>query len=226
MKKYAVIVAGGSGTRMGNSVPKQFLHLHGKPVLWHTLNAFLKAYTDLEIILVIAKDQFQTADDIIRSTDNPERIILTTGGQTRFHSVKNGLAHVQGDSIVFVHDGVRCLVTADLIHHCYEMALKHGNAIPAIEATDSIRIETTHGNEAVSRERVKIIQTPQAFLSDIIKMGYEQEFEDSFTDDATVVERLGVKIHLVTGEATNIKITRPGDFLVAAKILEEQPPDI
>jgi 2-C-methyl-D-erythritol 4-phosphate cytidylyltransferase len=222
MKKYAVIVAGGSGIRMGTTTPKQFLSLNGRPLLAYTLNTFLTAYQDLQIILVIADDHFKTGRDIIGTSDDPDRIHLVTGGESRFHSVKNGLKHVREDSVVFVHDGVRCLVSKDLVHRCYETTLQYGNAIPAIEAVDSIRIETALGNEVVSRDRVKIIQTPQTFLSDILKRGYDQEFEDSFTDEATVVERLGVKIHLVPGEATNIKITRPLDFVLAEKILDSR----
>jgi 2-C-methyl-D-erythritol 4-phosphate cytidylyltransferase len=222
MKKYAVIVAGGSGIRMGTTVPKQFLNLHGKPVLLYTLNTFLKAYEDLEIILVVAEDYLKPSNDIIKSTIDPTRIKPASGGPNRFHSVRNGLTHVPENSVVFVHDGVRCLLSIDLIHRCYAMVLEHGNAIPAIQAVDSIRIETGGGSEVISRDKVKIIQTPQTFYSTIIKTAYEQEFDESFTDEASVVERLGVKIHLVTGETTNIKLTRPIDFLIAEKILEER----
>jgi len=124
--------------------------------------------------------------------------------------------------MVFVHDGVRCLLTPDLIRRCYNHAIDKGNAIPAISAVDTIRIETVKGNELIDREKIRIIQTPQTFFSDIIKAAFEQDYEESFTDEASVVERLGVKIHLVEGEATNIKITRPIDILIAEKILEER----
>ncbi len=221
MKKYALIVAGGSGKRMGTDIPKQFLQLHGKPVLWHTLSTFLAAFDDLEIILVVADDRMQTGKDIIEATDHPERIRLTGGGSTRFHSVKNGLQHIHQHSIVFVHDGVRCLLSTDLIHRCYASALKHGNAIPAIQSVDSLRIETTHGNKFLDREQVKIIQTPQTFQSEVIKAGYEQEFQEFFTDEASVVEQLGVKINLIEGELTNIKITNPFDMLIAENIRKQ-----
>lgn len=220
MKKYAVIVAGGSGTRMGSSVPKQFLNLRGKPVLWYTLNTFLAAFDDLEIILVVAADHLQTGQDILRSTNHSDRILLTTGGQSRFHSVKNGLKYIHGLSVVFVHDGVRCLLSKELIHRCYETTRKFGNAIPAIASIDSLRLETAGGNEVLNRDKVKIIQTPQTFYSDILKAAFEQPFEDSFTDEASTVERLGQKIHLVEGESTNIKITNSMDLLLAEKILE------
>ena len=222
MKKYAVIVAGGSGLRMGTSVPKQFLELQGRPVLWYTITAFLEAYSDLEIILVLPQAHLQTGLHIIQTTKDPSRVWITEGGETRFHSVKKGLDHVQLHSMVFVHDGVRCLLTPDLIRRCYNHAIDKGNAIPAISAVDTIRIETVKGNELIDREKIRIIQTPQTFFSDIIKAAFEQDYEESFTDEASVVERLGVKIHLVEGEAMNIKITRPIDILIAEKILEER----
>lgn len=222
MKKYAVIVAGGSGHRMGTAVPKQFLELQGRPVLWYTLTAFLDAFPDMEIILVLPQAHLQTGLGIIQTTHSPNRIWITEGGETRFHSVKNGLGHIQQHSIVFVHDGVRCLLTPELIRRCYDAALEKGNAIPAIHAVDTIRIETVGGNELVDRQKIRIIQTPQTFYSDIIKAAFEQDYEEFFTDEANVVERLGVKIHLVEGEPTNIKITRPIDILIAEKILEER----
>jgi 2-C-methyl-D-erythritol 4-phosphate cytidylyltransferase len=222
MKKYAVIVAGGSGMRMGMSMPKQFLPLRGKPVLWYTLIAFLEAFSDLEIILVLPEAHIQTGQDILRSTHAPDRIWMAVGGETRFHSVKNGLSHIRQHSIVFVHDGVRCLLTPELIRRCYEMAMEHGNAIPAVPAVDTIRIENFNSNSQIDRSKVRIIQTPQTFYSDIIKAAFEQEYEEDFTDEASVVERLGVKINLVEGESTNIKITQPVDILIAERILEER----
>lgn len=222
MKKYAVIVAGGSGMRMGTVVPKQFLPLQGKPVLWYSLTAFLDAFPDLEIILVLPEAHLQTGQDILRSTHSPDRIWMAAGGETRFHSVRNGLSHIHHHSIVFVHDGVRCLLTPQLIRRCYQMAQERGNAIPSIGAVDSIRIQTYDGNEFIDRSKVRIIQTPQTFYSDIVKAAFEQEYEESFTDEASVVERLGVKIHLIEGESTNIKITHPIDVLIAEKILEER----
>jgi len=222
MKKYAVIVAGGSGTRMGTTVPKQFLHLKGKPLLWYTLETFLKAYDDIEIILVIADDYLDIAKKILLSIPSTQPVSLVTGGQTRFHSVKNGLQKINEQSIVFVHDGVRCLLSSDLIHRCYAVAMEHGNAIPAIHPVDSIRIESHGGNRAINRNMIHIIQTPQTFQSDVLKAGYEQPYEDSFTDEASVVEKLGIKIHLLEGEETNIKITRPIDIFMAERILEEK----
>jgi len=222
MKKFAVIVAGGSGLRMGNSIPKQFLELRGKPVLWYTINAFLDAFSDLEIILVLPKAHLETGLEITRSTKDSKRVWITEGGETRFHSVKKGIDQIQQHSIIFVHDGVRCLLTPDLIRRCYTHAIDHGNAIPAIAAVDTIRIETVKGNELIDRNKLHIIQTPQTFFSDILKAAFEQDYTETFTDEASVVERLGVKIHIVEGEESNIKITRPIDILIAEKILEER----
>ncbi|WP_207513161.1 2-C-methyl-D-erythritol 4-phosphate cytidylyltransferase [Longitalea luteola] len=219
MKKYAIIVAGGSGSRMGTTLPKQFLPLCGKPVLWHSLNSFLLAWTDLEIILVLPQDHLTVGQDIVNTTSHPARITITVGGETRFHSVKNGLSLINEPAIVFVHDAVRCLITTDLIHRCYDTTLEKGNAIPAIQPIDTLRITTPDGNQLLDRDKVRIIQTPQTFYSDIIKKAFQQPYDPSFTDEASVVEKLGIPIQLIEGESTNIKITRPLDLLLAEKIL-------
>lgn len=218
MKKYAIIVAGGSGVRMGTSTPKQYLELRGKPLLWYTLNTFLNAYDDLHIILVVAEDYFGLAKNIYSSI-NDARVKLAKAGINRFYSVGNGLSQVPGNAIVFVHDAVRCLVTEQLIHRCYDATLQNGNAIPCVTAVDSIRIQTATGNEAINRKNVMLIQTPQTFYSDDLKSAYKQEFDEAFTDEATVLEGMGKKIHLIAGEVTNIKITNPIDMVVADKIL-------
>ena len=219
VKKFAVIVAAGSGTRMGKPTPKQYLLLNDKPVLLHTLNTFLNAYSEMQIILVVNEEYISTAEIIAQSAFDASRIKITTGGDTRFHSVKNGLAHVDDDSIVFVHDAVRCLVTAKLIARCYEEALANGNAIPAIKAVDSMRVETHHGNVIIDRDKVHIIQTPQTFKSSILKAAFNQPYDEAFTDEATVAEMMGEKINLIEGETNNIKITQPIDLVIAEKIL-------
>jgi 2-C-methyl-D-erythritol 4-phosphate cytidylyltransferase len=222
MKKYAVIVAGGSGLRMGSTLPKQFMLLKGKPVLWHTLNSFLIAFSDLQIILVLPAQYIETGHSIIKTTSDPNRINITAGGETRYQSVKNGLKLVKNESVVFVHDGVRCLITPALIKRCYETAVEKGNAVPATTAIDSIRIEKNNENSVIDRTHVRIIQTPQTFLAALLLPAFEQAYDISFTDEATVVEKTGISIHLVEGEATNIKITSPVDLLIAEKILEEK----
>ena len=222
MEKFAVIVAGGSGIRMGSSTPKQFLLLNGKPVLWHTINTFLEAYDDMQVVLVLPHQYVDTGAAMVAMTKDPGRIQITMGGETRFHSVKNGLKLVKENSVVFVHDGVRCLITPELIRRCYEGTVKSGNAVPAIAAMDTIRIETSEGNMQVDREKVKIIQTPQTFFSDNLKDAFLQDYDPYFTDEASVIERKGAKINLVEGEDSNIKITRPVDLLIAEKILQQR----
>jgi 2-C-methyl-D-erythritol 4-phosphate cytidylyltransferase len=217
-KKVAIIVAGGSGTRMGTTVPKQFLELAGKPVLWHTVTAFVKAYSDIEIILVLPEIHFSYVADWLPEFTSTN-VILIKGGETRFHSVRNGLDQVKELSVIFVHDGVRPLASTSLIRGCYEAALKSGSAIPAIDMKDSIRETGEGGNKAVDRERFKIIQTPQTFLSELILPAFALPYDPLFTDEATVVERQGHQIQLVPGEEANIKITRPLDLVVANALL-------
>ena len=222
MLKYAVIVAGGSGSRMKSSIPKQFLPINGKPVLSYTIETFLSAFDDLQIILVLQDLYFDQGREIIALSSQPKKILTVKGGATRFHSVKNGLQLVPEKAIVFVHDAVRCLATTNLIHRCYETALENGNAIPAIPLSDTVRMETEHGSVRVDRSRLQIIQTPQTFFSNLLQKAYEQEYEGSFTDEASVAEKFGIKIHLVPGEDENIKLTRPIDLFVAEHILRKR----
>ncbi|MBI3137840.1 MAG: 2-C-methyl-D-erythritol 4-phosphate cytidylyltransferase [Sphingobacteriales bacterium] len=222
MKKYAIIVAGGSGIRMGGALPKQFMLLKDKPVLYYTLKVFLEAYDDLQLILVLPVDYTDMGQEIIDAFFDKERIRITAGGDTRFQSVKNGLALVEEESVVFVHDGVRCLLTKDLIHRCYRQAAATGTAIPAIPSRDSIRLQTDEGNAALDRNHVMLIQTPQTFHSKIILPAFQIDYKDKFTDEATVAEAYGIKVSLVPGEEENIKITRPLDLLIAEQILTER----
>jgi 2-C-methyl-D-erythritol 4-phosphate cytidylyltransferase len=222
MNKYAIIVAGGAGVRMGATLPKQFLLINGKPVLYYTLKTFLEAYDDLQIVLVLPVDYTDMGQEIIDAWFDKSRIRITGGGDTRFQSVKNGLTLVDAEAIVFVHDGVRCLLTVDLIHRCYQQALDTGTAIPAIKSRDSVRILRNEGNEAFDREKVMLIQTPQTFHSKILLPAFQIDYKDKFTDEATVVEAFGMKVSLVEGEEENIKITKPADLLLAEKILAQR----
>lgn len=220
MKKYAVIVAGGSGTRMGGSIPKQFMLLKERPVLYYTIKIFLEAYRDLQLILVLPVEYTDMGQEIIDAYFDKDRIRITAGGDTRFQSVKNGLQLVDDESIVFVHDGVRCLLTKKLIHRCYEQAIETGSAIPVIPSKDSVRLLTEEGNDSVDREKVMLVQTPQTFHSKILLPAFQIDYKDKFTDEATVAEAFGLKLSLVPGEEDNIKITRPIDIVIAEKILE------
>lgn len=222
MHKYAVIVAGGSGTRMGSSLPKQFLMLKDKPVLYYTLKTFLDSFADMQIILVLPVDYTDMGQEIIDAWFDKERIRITAGGDTRFQSVKNGLALIEEESIIFVHDGVRCLLSTDLVHHCYQVAASTGSAIPAVRCRDSVRLVREDGSDAIDRDRLAMVQTPQTFHSKILLPAFNIDYKDKFTDEATVVEAYGLKVTLVEGEETNIKITRPVDLLIAEKILEER----
>lgn len=221
MRKIAVIVAGGSGKRMGNMVPKQFLLLKGKPVLWYTIDTFLRAYPDMEIVIVLPKEHIEKGQQIVNNFTG-RKITVTEGGETRFHSVKQGLQLVKEEAVVFVHDGVRCLVSVPLVQRCYTQAAEKGSAIPAVAATDSIRIVKGDGHFVEDRQRVRIIQTPQTFLSSIILPAFEQEYSDAFTDEATVAEAYGADVYLTEGEFDNIKITRPVDLMIAERLLEER----
>ncbi len=219
MKKVAVIVAGGSGQRMGNIIPKQFLLLHQKPILWYTLDSFLRSYADLEIILVLPTMHTQMGKQVAAMFNADHRFSFAEGGLSRFHSVQSGLRMIKNPSIIFVHDAVRCLVSVPLIHRCYKAAIEMGTAIPSVASTDSIRIVHNNGNTAADRQQIRIIQTPQTFHSDILLPAFEQPFNDLFTDEATVVEAYGKPVYLVEGEYENIKITRPVDIVLAEAIL-------
>ena len=220
MKKFAVIVAGGNGLRMGTETPKQFLLLNSKPILWHTINQFLTAYNNIKIILVLPQEYLEKGEELKQIFSNEaNRIEVVAGGQTRFHSVKNGLKLVEENAVIFVHDGVRCLVSKGLIERCYEQAMQLGSAIPAVAATDTIRIVEDNQHKVVDRNNVQIIQTPQTFLSNILLKAFNQPYQNFFTDEATVVETMGENVHLIEGEYTNIKITRPIDLVVAKGIL-------
>ncbi|MBS4042892.1 MAG: 2-C-methyl-D-erythritol 4-phosphate cytidylyltransferase [Chitinophagaceae bacterium] len=222
MEKYAVIVAGGSGQRMGNATPKQFLMLNNKPILYYSIIAFLQAYPDIQIVLVLPENYMAEGKSIISAHQLPEKnFTIVAGGSTRFHSVQNGLKQVKSNAVVFVHDAVRCMLTVDLIKRCYEQTLQLGSAIPAITATDSIRIEKENYPEIVDRNLVKIVQTPQTFLSSILLPAFQQEYQESFTDEATVVESFRTKIFLIEGEKNNIKVTTPIDLIIAENLLQQ-----
>src|SRR5215203_269644 len=224
MQKYVIIVAGGTGSRMGSNTPKQFLLLNDKPILYYTLKVFLEAYEDIEIILVLPEEYTDLGREIIDAYFDYSRIQITSGGETRFHSVKNGLALADKESIIFVHDAVRCLVTIDLIHRCLENASKTGSAVPAIRSKDSVRLlnEEENDNEVLDRSKVVFVQTPQTFHSRILLPAFQIDYKERFTDEATVVEAFGLKIALVEGEENNIKITRPVDLFLAEKLMEEK----
>ena len=206
---------------MGNELPKQFMLLKEKPVLYYSLKTFLETYDDLELILVLPVDYTDMGQEIIDAWFDKDRIRITAGGNTRFQSVKNGLALVEAESIIFVHDAVRCLVSRELVERCYQAALETGSAVPAIASKDSVRIIREDGTDAFDRTKLLLVQTPQAFHSKILLPAFQIDFKDKFTDEATVVEAFGLKVTIVEGDENNIKITKPHDLLIAERLLEE-----
>lgn len=221
--KYAVIVAGGVGTRMKSSVPKQFLLLNEKPILYHTIQAFQSAIADIKIILVLPEEYLSQQDYLHSLSDNTNDIQVVSGGNTRFQSVKNGLNAIQTDGIVFIHDGVRPFISQSLLENCYQTALEKGNAVPCVLIKDSLRKVFTANNEYANREEFRAIQTPQTFQIAQIKNAFEQPYQTSFTDEASVLENMGVEINLIDGMDENIKITNPFDLKIAEIIINQSP---
>jgi 2-C-methyl-D-erythritol 4-phosphate cytidylyltransferase len=219
MELYAVIVAGGTGKRMGAEIPKQFLELAGRPVLMHTIERFKLFNDSIEIITVLPENQLRHWLELQKkySFNIPQTIVK--GGSARFFSVRNGLKFVNVPGLVAIHDGVRPFVSIDTIRRCFETAEKLGNAIPSISPTESLRILTDKGSLPVNRMHVKQIKTPQVFNAGLIKKAYLQEYKPEFTDDATVLEKTGEKINLVEGNRENIKITNPEDLVISTALL-------
>lgn len=222
MKKTAIIVAGGTGQRMGTVVPKQFLAIEGKTILLHTIDQFVAAFSDINFVIVLPAGYIQEGQDLIASSGLTQSFQFVAGGDTRFQSVKNGLAQVDPEAIVFVHDAVRCLLTPALIQRCYQQAVEKGSAIPAVSSTDTIRVIEGTGHHVVDRENVMMIQTPQTFSAALLIKAFEQGYQPSFTDEANVVEASGTPVYLVDGEFENIKITRPLDLAIAEYILAKR----
>jgi 2-C-methyl-D-erythritol 4-phosphate cytidylyltransferase len=220
MNKIAIIVAGGKGERMNADVPKQFLEINGKPILMHTLEAFINFDASLQLILVLPAAQIDFWESLCEAHDFniPHQIVM--GGQTRFDSVKNGLNVVKSPSLVAIHDGVRPLVSKETIARCFDAAAKFGAAIPTMDAIESIRFVDANGSKSVDRNAYKMVQTPQVFDAQLLKKAYEQDFSPLFTDDASVVEAMGVTVQLVDGNRENIKITTEFDLIVAERLLE------
>lgn len=223
MKYYAIIVAGGKGNRMNLAVAKQFLELDGKPILMYTLEAFSQCVLNPEIILVLNIHQHLFWEELCiqHNFKIPHQVIK--GGQERFDSVRNGLKIIKGKAIVAIHDAVRPLITPEIILQSYQMAEEKGNAITAIQPVDSVRIKHDgQDSEALNRDELYLIQTPQTFQMEQLKKAYLQPYRNEFTDDASVVERAGFSINLIPGERRNIKITYPQDLEMASFLLKKK----
>jgi 2-C-methyl-D-erythritol 4-phosphate cytidylyltransferase len=219
VKRYAIIVAGGNGERMNADVPKQFLELRGKPLLMHTLNVFFRYDSHIEFVVVLPSEHITLWKNLCVQHQFKIRHIVVEGGKTRFASVKNALATIKEKCIIAVHDGVRPLVNEDTLHRCFTTAENMGTAIPIQNVVDSLRQMSSSGNQSVDRTRFLIVQTPQVFQSSILQIAYNQTYENKFTDDATVVESLGIGLNLVEGNRDNIKITTPPDLKIAEVLL-------
>ncbi len=215
MKKAILIVAGGSGSRMQSEIPKQFMLLAGEPVLMQTIRIFFNHNAAYKIVVVLPEKQRKYWDDLCRVYRFDYRYHSTVGGATRFHSVQNGLTLIDDDSVVAIHDGVRPLVSPVTIERCFDVASQFGNAVPYGIMHESVRIEDSRGNRMIDREQLRIIQTPQTFRAGLIKEAYQQPYNERFTDDALVLESAGHSIHLVEGNAENIKITTLRDLKIA-----------
>ena len=215
MKKYIIIVAGGKGLRMGGDIPKQFLPVCGKPVLMRTLEAFHAYDASMRLILVLPVSQQAYWKQLCEEYQFELVHEIANGGETRFHSVKNGLALVEEDGLVGVHDGVRPFVSQEVITRCYEEAASLKAVIPVIGVVETVRHLIGEGSETVPRDQYKLVQTPQVFDVTLLRRAYQQEYTDLFTDDASVVEALGEKVYLVEGNRENIKLTTPFDLKLA-----------
>jgi 2-C-methyl-D-erythritol 4-phosphate cytidylyltransferase len=215
LKHYAVIVAGGSGQRMNSSVPKQFLKIKNDVILMKSIRAFTLFDREIDIIVALPQDQIDTWKELIEVEQFEIKHTIVEGGATRFHSVKNALSAIGCDGFVAIHDGVRPLVSQKTIRTAFETAEKSGNAVPYIDINDSLRFVDGPKNSTVDRSKYKSIQTPQVFDCILIKKAYEQEYSEKFTDDASVVESIGIKINLVQGNIENIKITTQVDLKIA-----------
>ena len=219
MIRTALIVAGGKGLRMGSELPKQFLLVAAKPVLMHTLEAFHRYDEAMQLVVVLPREQQSYWKQLCSDYHFTLSHLIADGGETRFHSVQNGLMLVKEPGLVAVHDGVRPFVSQEVIARCYETAETQSAVIPVIDVFETVRHLTPQGSETVNRDEYKLVQTPQVFETGLLKKAYSQAYSPHFTDDASVVEALGVSITLVEGNRENIKITTPFDLKVGSALL-------
>lgn len=220
MKKMVLIVAGGRGTRMGNEMPKQFVLLKEQPIVMHAFNCFYKYDPNIEFILVLADDLWDIWHSLCRDYGFKLSHQLARGGETRFHSVKNGLGFVKEPCLVAVHDAARPFASQATIGRCFETALKTGSAVPVVGLNESLRYFDGIESRSLHRVDYKLVQTPQVFHSAELKKAYSIDFDSTLTDDASVVERSGGKISLVEGNYENMKITHAVDLKIAGAIYE------
>ena len=219
MKRHVIIVAGGKGLRMGGDIPKQFLPVCGKPVLMRTIEAFYTYDNQIHVILVLPVSQQEYWRELCHTYNFNLQHEIADGGDTRFHSVSNGLARVQGEGLVGVHDGVRPFVSQEVIARCFAEAEQKKAVIPVIGVVETVRCLEGEDSVTVPRDKYKLVQTPQVFDVALLKRAYHQDYTDMFTDDASVVEALGEKVYLVEGNRENIKLTTPFDLKLAEMLV-------
>lgn len=221
--KHVIIVAGGKGLRMGSDLPKQFIPVAGLPIIMHTILAFKEAFPDIQVVVVLPLDHQQYWKKIAAEYHFNQPHTIANGGSTRYHSVKSGLEKInlKEQGIIGIHDAVRPLVSISTITQCYQKAYESGNAIPVHAINESIRHVKGNSNTLVNRNEYFAVQTPQVFEANLLDNAYAQDYQESFTDDASVLELLGYPIHLVNGNAENIKITLPIDLKIAELLLKE-----
>ena len=222
MDRSAILVAGGIGKRMASPVPKQFLLLRGKPVLCHTIESFNRFDPAMQLIVVLPKEQIDIWRTLCIGHHFSIEHTVVAGGAERFHSVREGLKEVEHDGLVAVHDGVRPLVNTELIARCFTAAEQHGAAIPVVPIGSSVREVDGDTSCALDRTALRIVQTPQCFSVPLLRKAFEQPYDPAFTDEATLVERSGMTVHLVEGEERNIKVTTPMDLRLADVLLEAE----
>ncbi len=222
MRKAIVIVAGGSGTRMNADIPKQFIEIEGCPILMHTIRKFYFYDKKIKIVVVLPENQIPLWEVLKQKYQFNIPHVVVCGGETRFHSVRNGLSVVEHDFLIAVHDGVRPFVSEETIKRCFEIAQEKGNAIPALPVKESIRWVEGEINKPIDRKNIWGIQTPQIFHGELIKKAFEQKYKPGFTDDASVLESAGYKINIVEGNPENIKITEKIDLIFATALLKSK----
>lgn len=222
MENFVILVAAGMGKRMGMNTPKQFIILENKPVIVYAIDRFVKALPNIKIILVLPADLIPQWHELARRYQLKAPVKIVSGGKERFHSVKNGIAHLPEKGLVAIHDGVRPCVSCKLIQQSFSLAEIHGNAIPAVIPRETVREVRGEENQNINRKNLRLIQTPQTFSIELIRKAYKQEYREAFTDDASVLESLGEKIVLFTGDFENIKITHLSDIELAKAILSNR----
>lgn len=223
MRKIVIIVAGGSGTRMKGKIPKQFIEINGKPVIIYSFDAFYKYEKTTKFILALHPDYFSLWEEVIKKYPVYSNIAIVKGGKTRFHSVQNAVKIIEEKALVAVHDAVRPLVGTDTITRCFITAGINGTAVPCLEISESLREIMSGGSRPLDRSKIRTIQTPQVFRSDILIKAYSQKYSEKYTDDSTVVENAGYNVTLTEGNRHNIKITTREDLILAESILTHNP---